>query len=82
MPPQLWPQQVPQATVLPQQYSASPASGSDEIRSLWIGDLQPWMDEPYINTCFFNTGEVLESKSKNFFFFDYVYVLFICFFDT
>ncbi|XP_074380246.1 polyadenylate-binding protein RBP45-like isoform X3 [Apium graveolens] len=61
MPPQLWPQQVPQAAVAPQ-YSASPASGSDEIRSLWIGDLQPWMDEAYINTCFYTTGELVSVK--------------------
>ncbi|KAK1391281.1 polyadenylate-binding protein RBP45-like [Heracleum sosnowskyi] len=62
MPPQLWPQQVPQAAVPPPQYSASPASGSDEIRSLWIGDLQPWMDEQYINTCFYSTGELVSVK--------------------
>ena len=38
--------------------------GSDnEIRSLWIGALQPWMDENYIMTVFAQTGEVnLEKK--------------------
>nr|VDD32090.1 unnamed protein product [Brassica oleracea] len=37
--------------------------GSDnEIRSLWIGALQPWMDENYIMTVFAQTGEVQSAK--------------------
>uniref|UniRef100_M8CDL6 Uncharacterized protein n=1 Tax=Aegilops tauschii TaxID=37682 RepID=M8CDL6_AEGTA len=35
---------------------AAPAA-SDEVRTLWIGDLQYWMDENYIYSCFANTGE-------------------------
>ncbi|KAH0915599.1 hypothetical protein HID58_030045 [Brassica napus] len=44
----------------PQQYSGgsqTPGSG-DEIRSLWIGDLQPWMDESYLVNSFSITGEL------------------------
>lgn len=44
-----------------QQYAAAPSS-TDEIRSLWIGDLQYWMDETYVTNCFYNTGEVLSVK--------------------
>lgn len=44
------------------QYNAAAAAAqptsSDEIRSLWIGDLQFWMDEQYIQNCFAHTGEV------------------------
>ncbi|KAI3510011.1 hypothetical protein L1887_25537 [Cichorium endivia] len=54
-------QQMIQANQQSQQYSSAPAS-SDEIRSLWIGDLQYWMDEPYVTNCFYNTGEVLTVK--------------------
>ncbi|KFK27100.1 hypothetical protein AALP_AA8G334500 [Arabis alpina] len=37
--------------------------GSDgEIRSLWIGDLQPWMDENYLNSIFAQSGEVQSVK--------------------
>ncbi|PRQ31785.1 putative nucleotide-binding alpha-beta plait domain-containing protein [Rosa chinensis] len=47
----------------PQQYTAAAASqGSDEIRSLWIGDLLPWMDENYILNCFGPTGEAVNAK--------------------
>ncbi|KAL5157658.1 Polyadenylate-binding protein RBP45B [Glycine soja] len=42
---------------LPQQ----PAS-ADEVRTLWIGDLQYWMDENYLYTCFAHTGEVTSVK--------------------
>lgn len=72
MPPHMWAQQqappqqqqtqqMMQANQQSQQYSSAPAS-SDEIRSLWIGDLQYWMDETYVTNCFYNTGEVLTVK--------------------
>ncbi|WOL04923.1 polyadenylate-binding protein RBP45 [Canna indica] len=38
-----------------------PAS-ADEIRTLWIGDLQYWMDENYLYGCFVHTGEVVSVK--------------------
>ncbi|KAI3768963.1 hypothetical protein L6452_00059 [Arctium lappa] len=54
-------QQMVQATQQQQQYAAAPSS-TDEIRSLWIGDLQYWMDETYVTNCFYNTGEVVSVK--------------------
>ncbi|KAG5414090.1 hypothetical protein IGI04_001657 [Brassica rapa subsp. trilocularis] len=42
--------------------SQNPGSGG-EIRSLWIGDLQPWMDENYLKNIFSTlTGEVQQAK--------------------
>ncbi|KVI10336.1 hypothetical protein Ccrd_011271 [Cynara cardunculus var. scolymus] len=70
LPPHMWPQQQPpppqQQMMQPtqqqqQQYAAAPST-TDEIRSLWIGDLQYWMDETYVTNCFYNTGEVLSVK--------------------
>ncbi|MQM12019.1 hypothetical protein Taro_044932 [Colocasia esculenta] len=41
----------------------SPQLGSaDEIRSLWVGDLQYWMDETYIHSCFASAGEAVSVK--------------------
>lgn len=31
----------------------------EEVRTLWIGDLQYWVDESYLHSCFSHTGEVL-----------------------
>ncbi|XP_011628461.1 polyadenylate-binding protein RBP45 isoform X2 [Amborella trichopoda] len=61
--PQPQPQVQPQAQAQPMQvqYSMQPAS-ADEVRTLWIGDLQYWMDEAYIHSCFAHTGEVLSVK--------------------
>ncbi|XP_016509811.1 polyadenylate-binding protein RBP45 isoform X2 [Nicotiana tabacum] len=46
------------------QYTASAAqpTSADEIRTLWIGDLQFWMDEQYLYNCFAQTGEVVSAK--------------------
>ncbi|KAK1266272.1 Polyadenylate-binding protein RBP47B' [Acorus gramineus] len=33
----------------------------EEIRTLWIGDLQYWVDETYLSSCFSHTGEVVIS---------------------
>ncbi|XVF03887.1 hypothetical protein REPUB_Repub05bG0031900 [Reevesia pubescens] len=61
-PPSGWnPQSVPPPSQM-QQYADSPAAGSGEIRSLWIGDLQQWMDESYIINIFSHTGEVVSAK--------------------
>uniref|UniRef100_A0A5B6ZF58 Putative polyadenylate-binding protein RBP45-like n=1 Tax=Davidia involucrata TaxID=16924 RepID=A0A5B6ZF58_DAVIN len=68
-PPPAWAQQHPQAVVpLPQQPQQQLAptqtqtTNSDEIRSLWIGDLQYWMDENYLYTCLSQTGELASVK--------------------
>ncbi|XP_024538668.1 polyadenylate-binding protein RBP47B' isoform X6 [Selaginella moellendorffii] len=34
----------------------------EEVRTLWIGDLQYWMDENYLRNLFAHTGEVLSAK--------------------
>ena len=42
---------------------AAPApAGPNEVRTLWIGDLQYWMDENYVYGCFASTGEVRASS--------------------
>ncbi|XP_057540392.1 polyadenylate-binding protein RBP45 [Amaranthus tricolor] len=72
-PPQMWPPQPQQQPGIPPQVSPQPypmavaptsvpVSNPDEIRSLWIGDLQYWMDENYIINCFAASGEVLSAK--------------------
>lgn len=68
-PPAMWGQPPPQAhygqVPPPQPYYAAPPpqampapAAADEVKTLWIGDLQPWMDESYIYNCFAATGEV------------------------
>lgn len=64
-PPPMWPAPPHSAAAVPPQPAASaqqPPAQSGEIRTLWIGDLQYWMDENYINTCFAHTGEVVSVK--------------------
>ncbi|GAB4830897.1 Polyadenylate-binding protein rbp45 [Ancistrocladus abbreviatus] len=59
---------VQQPAPLPQQqYYQQPAlapqpSSADEVRTLWIGDLQYWMDEAYLSSCFAQTNEVVSVK--------------------
>ncbi|KAL2523992.1 Polyadenylate-binding protein RBP45B [Abeliophyllum distichum] len=60
------PSQAPASTAppqqqQPQQYAAQPTA-DDGIRSLWIGDLQYWMDEQYILNIFATAGEVVSVK--------------------
>ncbi|CAN1353818.1 Polyadenylate-binding protein RBP45B [Linum perenne] len=59
-PPQQQQQQQQQQGQQPQQ-GLSGGSG-DEVRTLWIGDLQYWMDENYLLSCFSQTGEVASVK--------------------
>ncbi|CAN0852348.1 Polyadenylate-binding protein RBP45B [Linum grandiflorum] len=56
----MWNNQQPQA--LPPQHQGQQAQQGDEIRTLWIGDLQYWMDESYLHNCFSQTGEVANVK--------------------
>ncbi|XP_065879912.1 polyadenylate-binding protein RBP45-like isoform X2 [Euphorbia lathyris] len=60
MPPQQQ-QQQQQAQQAQQQGQGQPGS-AEEIRTLWIGDLQYWMDENYLHNCFSHTGEVVSVK--------------------
>ncbi|KAK7262527.1 hypothetical protein RJT34_30101 [Clitoria ternatea] len=34
----------------------------EEVRTLWIGDLQYWVDESYLSQCFAHTGDVVSIK--------------------
>ncbi|GLT74828.1 hypothetical protein SLA2020_465980 [Shorea laevis] len=34
----------------------------EEVRTLWIGDLQYWVDESYLTSCFAHTGELVSVK--------------------
>ncbi|XP_057837410.1 polyadenylate-binding protein RBP47 isoform X1 [Cryptomeria japonica] len=45
----------------PQQQHQQPMS-SDEVKTLWVGDLLFWMDENYLHSCFAHTGEVISAK--------------------
>uniref|UniRef100_J3MLC2 RRM domain-containing protein n=1 Tax=Oryza brachyantha TaxID=4533 RepID=J3MLC2_ORYBR len=49
----------------PPQYGAQmaggPAPGGDDVRSLWIGDLQYWMDENYLYNAFAPMGQQVAS---------------------
>ncbi|KAJ8476166.1 hypothetical protein OPV22_019893 [Ensete ventricosum] len=38
------------------------AATEDEKRTIWVGDLQYWMDENYLLSCFVHTGEVVSIK--------------------
>ncbi|KAL6223613.1 hypothetical protein ACLB2K_006996 [Fragaria x ananassa] len=38
------------------------AATVEEVRTLWIGDLQYWVDENYLTSCFAHTGEVISIK--------------------
>ncbi|KAL9232330.1 hypothetical protein vseg_007454 [Gypsophila vaccaria] len=59
-PQQMW--APPPYSTAPSPSSASAAGNQDEIRSLWIGDLQFWMDENYLYNCFIASGEVQSVK--------------------
>ncbi|KAF7840856.1 polyadenylate-binding protein RBP47-like [Senna tora] len=41
-----------------QQYQQQKQGSSDEIRTIWLGDLHHWMGENYLHSCFAHTGEV------------------------
>ncbi|KAL1557965.1 Polyadenylate-binding protein rbp47 [Salvia divinorum] len=37
-------------------------ASAEDNKTIWIGDLQPWMDEDYLHSCFSPTGEVISVK--------------------
>ena len=84
---QIWSQQPPEQQYQqqqPQQQQAPP--NSDEVRTIWIGGLQYWMDENYISCCFAHTGEVyiyisLFFKIVGFYMCFFLFVLFFRLFD-
>ncbi|KAJ8762397.1 hypothetical protein K2173_007557 [Erythroxylum novogranatense] len=40
----------------------SQGSGGGENKTVWIGDLHPWMEENYLHSCFASTGEIASIK--------------------
>ncbi|XP_024544425.1 polyadenylate-binding protein RBP45 [Selaginella moellendorffii] len=76
MPPQLGISQAgilpPQQEMLPpvsvmlpplkQGQAHSPGHANGELKTLWVGDLQYWMDEGYLYSCFAHTSEVQVAK--------------------
>ncbi|KAK4424184.1 Polyadenylate-binding protein RBP47 [Sesamum alatum] len=48
-------------THTPKQGNQIQSSGEDN-KTIWIGDLQQWMDEGYLHACFSQTGEVISVK--------------------
>ncbi|KAF6161289.1 hypothetical protein GIB67_009176 [Kingdonia uniflora] len=54
----LQPQQQQQALV------GGGSSGGDENKTIWVDDLQYWMDESYLNSCFGHTNQVFNIKVK------------------
>ena len=66
-PPQMWAPQPPaQHHLLHQAQAQAQPTSADEVRTLWIGDLQYWMDETYLYNCFAQTGEVYPSPHITF----------------
>ncbi|KAI4298673.1 hypothetical protein L6164_032205 [Bauhinia variegata] len=55
-------QPPPQPVAQPQPTQSAQPTSADEVRTLWIGDLQYWMDENYLYSCFAHTGEVASVK--------------------
>ncbi|KAL6514265.1 Polyadenylate-binding protein rbp47 [Orobanche hederae] len=55
-------QQQQQYQQAPKQNNSQIQSSSEDNKSIWIGDLQQWMDEVYLNSCFSQTGEVVSIK--------------------
>ncbi|CAN8300632.1 unnamed protein product [Cochlearia groenlandica] len=46
----------------PQQQGYHHPQTLEEVRTLWIGDLQYWVDENYLSSCFSQTGELVSVK--------------------
>ncbi|RLM64273.1 nucleic acid binding protein [Panicum miliaceum] len=48
---------APPASVTPPS-AGSGGNGAEDNRMIWVGDLQYWMDENYLHSCFGPSGEV------------------------
>ncbi|KDP23018.1 hypothetical protein JCGZ_01681 [Jatropha curcas] len=45
-----------------QQQQKPQLPAAEDVKTIWIGDLLNWMDEPYLHNCFSHTGEVSTVK--------------------
>ncbi|OEL29820.1 Polyadenylate-binding protein RBP47 [Dichanthelium oligosanthes] len=64
-PPQFVKHFAPPASVTPPPPPPSAGSGGnggEDNRTIWVGDLQYWMDENYLHSCFGPSGEVVTIK--------------------
>ncbi|KZV37452.1 hypothetical protein F511_24859 [Dorcoceras hygrometricum] len=52
-----------QSQSLPVKNNHHTQSSDDDNKTIWIGDLQQWMDEDYLQSCFSQTGEVVSVKT-------------------
>uniref|UniRef100_A0A7N0T496 RRM domain-containing protein n=1 Tax=Kalanchoe fedtschenkoi TaxID=63787 RepID=A0A7N0T496_KALFE len=58
-------QQQRETREVSQQKPSAVKSGSmkdEDVKTIWIGDLQPWMDESYLQSCFASAGELISVK--------------------
>lgn len=57
---------VPPHHRVQRQHQLGSSGGADEEnRSIWVGDLDHWMDEAYLNNCFGSTNEVISGIPFN-----------------
>ncbi|XP_047983336.1 polyadenylate-binding protein RBP47-like [Salvia hispanica] len=52
----------PQPKHYPPKHRNQIQPSSEDNKTIWIGDLQQWMDEDYLHSCFSQSGEVLSIK--------------------
>jgi len=45
--------------------AGSGGNGCEENKTIWVGDLQYWMDENYLHSCFGPSGEVCVSPDPD-----------------
>ncbi len=57
-------QQQQQWTMMQTPQPGSQPQNHEEVKTLWVGDLQYWVEESYLHNCFAHTGEVRSSASK------------------
>ncbi|BBN19099.1 tRNA selenocysteine 1-associated protein 1 [Marchantia polymorpha subsp. ruderalis] len=55
-------QQQQQHPGMQQQMQPGQQQSHEEVKTLWVGDLQYWMDETYLHGCFVHTGDVCTVK--------------------
>ena len=70
------PQQLRPQFQQPQQYLQEVIS-AEEIKTLWIGDLEHWMDETYLQKCFaptegFLSVKIIQNKHTGYGFLEFV----------
>ncbi|KAF6151742.1 hypothetical protein GIB67_002025 [Kingdonia uniflora] len=56
----------PQQQQHQQAFVGGGSSGGDESKTIWVGDLQYWMDESYLNSCFGHTNQQLSTDLISF----------------